>query len=190
MKQTTESSDFARLVRRIVDLWVIYLKGQLLMAVIIGAIIWVVGSAIGLPGAFWLGLLAGILTTVPTLGPLLAAIPAAVVGLLEGSTVIHVQNWVFALIVAGVFVLVQQLGSLLIEPYIVGKQLDLPAVIVFIAVVVGAVVGGVPGAYLAVPLLVTLREIVRYFYAKAKGEPPFPTVKPPHIEQPPELPCA
>lgn len=190
MKQATESSELIRLTSRIVDLWVTYLKGQLLMAVIIGLITWVVGAAIGLPGAFWLGLLAGILTTIPSLGPLLAAIPAAVVALIEGSTVINVQNWVFALIVAGVFILIQQLSSLLIEPYIVGKRLDLPPLVVFIAVVIGAIVANVVGAYLAVPLLVTLREVVRYLSAKAKGEPPFPDGNPPHIEQPPKLPCA
>ncbi|NLG48808.1 MAG: AI-2E family transporter [Chloroflexi bacterium] len=190
MKQTTESPDLVRLIKRIVELWVTYIKGQLLMAVIIGAITWVVGSAIGLPGAFWLGLLAGILTTIPSLGPLLAAIPAAVVGLIEGSTVINVENWAFALIVAGVFVLIQQLSSLLIEPYIVGKRLDLPPLIVFIAVVVGAVVANVVGAYLAVPLLVTLREIARYLSAKARGEPPFPDTEPPDVEQPPQMPRA
>ncbi len=174
-----EPPELIRLVGRIVDLWLTYIKGQLLMSLIIGLISWTVGAAIGLSGAFWLGLLAGILTTIPSLGPLLAAIPAAIMGLIEGSTVIPVQNWVFALIVAGVFVLIQQLSSLLIEPTIVGHRMDLPPFVVLLAVILGAAVANVPGAYLAVPLLVTLREIARYMQRKIRGLPPFPAQEDP-----------
>jgi len=162
------------LLGRIGDLWITYVKGQLLLSVITGGLTWGVGSAIGLPGAFWLGLLAGILNTIPNLGPLVAVIPAAIVAFWRGSTVISVDNWAFGLIVIGVYIGIQQISTLVIEPHIVGKRLALHPLIVLIVIIVGAVVANVAGAYLAVPLVVTVREIVRFIYSKARGVPPFP----------------
>ena len=162
------------LLSRIGELWINYVKGQLLLSVITGGITWVVGSAIGLPWSFWLGLLAGILNTIPNLGPLIAVIPAAIVALWQGSALISVDNWLFALIVIGVYIGIQQITALVIEPHLMGRRLDRPPLVVLIAVIAGAVVANVVGAYLAVPLLVTLREIAQFTYKKARGLPPFP----------------
>jgi predicted PurR-regulated permease PerM len=79
-----------------------YLKGQLLVALAMGAAIWVISSAIGLSWALLIGLVAGLLQTVPQIGGLLAVVPAAIVALWPGSSVLPV-NWVFMLIVIGVF---------------------------------------------------------------------------------------
>ena len=167
-------SDGVRLVNRIGNLWLDFIKGHLLLALIIGGLTWVVGSAIGLPGALWLGVVAGMLEPIPSLGPTVASIPAIVVALWQGSDVLPVPNWVFALIVASVYILIQQLTSLLLEPHILGKKLNLPPLAVFAAVLLGATVANVAGAYLAVPVLVALREIAVYAIRKAKGMPPFP----------------
>jgi predicted PurR-regulated permease PerM len=152
----------AQLARQIGRLWVAYIKGQLVYSLIMGILTWVVGAAIGLSHALPLGLLAGIMETVPGVGAILAAIPAAVVALWRGSSVIAVENWVFALIVVGVYVLLQQIGELLIKPRVFAHELHLHPLVVLAAILIGALVANVVGAYLAVPLLVTVREIVRY----------------------------
>ncbi len=90
------------LLSRIGGLWLAYLKGQLLVALAMGAAIWVISSAIGLSWALLIGLVAGLLQTVPQIGGLLAVVPAAIVALWPGSSVLPV-NWVFMLIVIGVF---------------------------------------------------------------------------------------
>lgn len=162
------------LLRRIGRTWVTYVKGQLLVALIVGLIASAAGSLIGLAGASVLGFAAGILTTVPSLGALVATVLAAIVALWQGSSILPVENWVFALIVAGVYLAIQQVGVLVIEPRIVGKRLHLPALVVLMAVIVGAAIGNVIGAYLAVPILVTAREIVRFTHRKLRGLPPFP----------------
>ena len=104
--------------------------------------------------------MAGLLGTIPSVGALLAAIPAVIVALWKGSSVIAVQNWVFALIVAGAYLLIQQMSSLFLEPRILGQQLRLSPWVVFLGVIVGAALGGVVGAYLAVPIIASMREIV------------------------------
>ena len=184
--RVSRSSEGIVLLRRIVRLWMLYIKGQLLMSLIIGLLTFLVGLAIGLPYAFFLGLLAGVLETVPNIGSLIALVPAVVVALWQGSHFIHVQNWVFALIVVGAYLVVQQVGELVIHPRIMGKRLDLPAIVVLLVVILGAAVGNIVGAYLAVPLLVTVREIARYVIRKVKKLPPFPDETPPNAPaQPP-----
>ena len=130
MNRPSNPPDSVLLLSRIGNLWLAFVKGHLLLALVIGALTWVVGSAIGLPGALWLGVVAGMLEPIPSLGPLVASVPAIVVALWQGSNVLPVRNWVFALIVAGAYVLIQQLTSLLLEPHIVGKKLNLPPLVV------------------------------------------------------------
>ena len=147
---------------RVLALWLAYLKGQLLISLLIGALTWVVSAGIGLAGAAVLGALAGIFETIPSLGPLVAIVPALVMALWKGSSVIPVSNWAFALIVVGAYFAVQQIGNLFIQPRVLSKQLQLPPLLVLVAVIAGAAIAGVVGAYLAVPVLATAREIVVY----------------------------
>jgi predicted PurR-regulated permease PerM len=148
--------------RRIGRVWLLYLRGQLLSALSIGVLTWIVGAGLGLAGAVWLGLFAGLMETVPHIGPLVAIVPAIVVALWKGSTVLDVANWQFALIIAAVYVAIQQIGSLIIQPKMLGRELDLPPLVVLIAIVAGTALGGIAGLLLAVPILVTVREIVTY----------------------------
>ena len=144
---------------RIWSLWVAYIKGQLLIALLIGLLTWVVSAGIGLEGAAIMGALAGIFEGIPGLGPLVAMAPAVAMALWKGSSVIPASNWVFAAIVMGAYVAVQQIGNLIIQPRVLSGRLQLPPLLVFVAVIAGAALAGVAGAYLAVPLLATLREL-------------------------------
>jgi len=88
-------------------------------------------------------------------------VPAVAMALWKGSSVIPVSNWAFTLIVIGAYAAVQQIGNLVIQPRVLSERLQLPPLLVLVAVIAGASVAGVAGAYLAVPLLATLREILR-----------------------------
>ena len=165
--------EFVVLMGRIGRLLLLYVRGQLLMSLIIGGLTAAVGLALGLKWAVLLGLLAGLLETIPNLGSLIALVPAVVSALWYGSGFIPVENWVFALIVVAAYFLVQQAGSLLIQPRLVGKSLNLPPLIVLLAVLLGAALFNVIGAYLAVPVVVIVREVGRYLWRKAKRLPPF-----------------
>lgn len=158
------------LLRRIGSLWLAYLKGQLLVALAMGAAIWVVSAAIGLAWAPLIGLVAGLLQTVPQIGGPLAILPAAIVALWRGSSVLPVENWVFMLIIIGLFVLVQQVSNLVVEPRLVGSRLNLPPLVVLLAVLVGTLIANVVGAYLAVPVLVAGREIIAFL--RQRKQPP------------------
>ena len=153
----------------------------------VGVVTWLGNVAIGLPGALLLGIIAGALTIIPNLGPLLAIIPAVLIALIQGSTVLPVDNLVFAGIVTALYVLIQMLQGNLVLPRVIGEAVDLPPVVVLLGVVVGFGVGGITGAFLAVPLMATLRVLVNYAYAKLRDRDPFLAEEsPPAVPQLPE----
>jgi predicted PurR-regulated permease PerM len=105
---------------------------------------------------------------------MLAAIPAVIVALLQGSTYIHVSPLIMALIVILFYILVQQVENSLLVPKVLGQAVDLPPLVVLTGVLVGAEVGGLLGVLLATPVIATIRDIIRYIYRKILGEDPFP----------------
>ncbi len=169
--------EIARLLSRLRRTWRAYFRGQLKLMFIIGITTWIGNMIIGLPGAFALAVVAGVMELIPNLGPFLAAIPAVIVALIQGSTYLGVNNFIFALIVIGLYLLIQQLENTLIVPRILGEAVDLHPVVVMLGVLVGANVAGILGALLAAPVIASTREILHYLYAKMLGENPYPPRK-------------
>jgi predicted PurR-regulated permease PerM len=170
-------SEVSALGKSIVGVWNAYIRGEFAMAVIIGITTGTVAWLIGIPGAFGLGLIAGVLEVIPTFGPIIATIPAVLVALVQGSTRFDMNNIVFALLVILAYILIQQLESQLVAPRVLGDAVQLPALVVLLAITVGFQVAGVLGAILAVPTVATARVLTRYGWAKATGvdlslEPP------------------
>ena len=177
--------ELAILLRRTARTWRAYFRGQLILMLIIGILTWLGTMALGLRGAFALGVIAGVLELIPNLGPILAAIPAIIVALIQGSTVLPVSNWVFALIIIGFYILMQQFENSFVVPRVLGGAVDLHPLVVLVGVLVGANVAGIIGALLAAPIIATGREIVRYLYRKILGEAPFPPEpEPPQVSSP------
>lgn len=166
--------EISTLGRRIYDVWWKYIQGQVTLGFVIFLITWILGALIGLPGAFALAVIAGVLEFIPNLGPLLAAVPAVLVALLQGSQTLEVSNLTFFIIVLVMYVLIQQLENNLIVPKVLGDALDFPPVVVVIGVLVGFSVAGILGSLLAIPFMATGRELVAYAYAKILMRDPFP----------------
>ena len=143
-------------------IWGSFLRGQLLLMLIIGLLSWWGSAAVGLPGAFIVGLLAGILDMIPSLGPTLAAIVAVSVALFEGSTYLPVSNWIFALIVLAIFLVIQQAENIWIRPALMGRRLKLHPALVFVGVVGSLALFGVLPALLIIPLMATIGMLIRY----------------------------
>ncbi|HRI57319.1 MAG TPA: AI-2E family transporter [Anaerolineae bacterium] len=164
--------EMIELGRRLDLVWKSFFRGQLLLALVVGAIVFVATSLLGLPGALVLGILAGVLEVIPNLGPVLALIPAVLVALVQGSNTLPVSNLVFALIVVGVYVLIQQIENNFLVPRIMGQSLNLHPLFVLVGVVVGASFAGVLGAFLAAPVLASLKVLGLYAHAKITDQDP------------------
>jgi predicted PurR-regulated permease PerM len=175
--------EIAQLLSRLRRIWRAYFRGQLTLMLIIGLIIWMGGTALGLPGAFALAIIAGVMEIIPGLGPFLAAVPAVMVALIQGSTHLDVSHFIFALIVAGFYWGVQQIENNILVPRVLGEAVELHPLVVMVGVVVGASVGGILGALLAAPVIASTKAIVSYLYAKILDQDPFP----PQTEEAPEI---
>ncbi|HXV99663.1 MAG TPA: AI-2E family transporter [Anaerolineae bacterium] len=172
-----------QLLSRLQRIWRAYFRGQLTLMFIIGTMTWIGNTILGLPGAFALAFIAGVMELIPNLGPFLAAVPAVIVALIQGSTYLDINNFYFALIIAGFYWVVQLTENNLIVPRVLGEAVELPPLVVMIGVVIGASVGGILGALLAAPIIASTREILRYLYAKISDEEPFP----PQAEEAPPI---
>ena len=183
-------AEYAHLWSLIRRVWRAFFRGQLILALIIGTTIGLGTAALGVPGALVLGILAGLLEALPNIGPVLASIPAILLALLQGSSVLPVSNLVFALIVILFYVIVQQLENNIIVPRLIGQAVEIHPTLVMAGVVVGASVGGILGAFMAAPVIATGRILFQYAYNKILGRPPFPlpldeTTSVPQPEAPP-----
>jgi len=146
--------------------WTAFLRGQIHLMMIVGLMTWIGGFLLGLPQAFFLGIIAGFMELIPNVGPILAAVPAVLVALLFGSTHLAVNHMVFALIIIVFYTLVQMVENQFLVPKIMGGAVDLPPLVVLIGVIAGSGAYGIMGALLATPVIATGRLIFRYIYGK------------------------
>jgi len=154
--------------------WNAFLRGQLVLCTFIGVLTWLATSVAGLRFSIALGIVAGVLELIPSLGPLLAAVPAVLLALFQGSAILPTTNLGDAIIVTGIYVLIHLIENNFLGPRIIGSSLHLPPMIVIIGVLGGVTVGGLLGALLAAPVLATLRDMLHYVYCKLADIDPFP----------------
>ena len=100
-----------------------------------------------------MALLAAAFEIIPIFGPILAAIPATIIGLIDGGVTM-------GLLVVGLYVLIQQFENHLIYPLVVRKVVGIPPIIVILAVIVGFKLAGVLGVILSVPIAAVLVELL------------------------------
>lgn len=165
--------DAERLIQDSVRIWDAYLRGQVILGIVIFAIVSLCLSALGVNNAIELGILSGVLEFLPIIGPFIGTAAAVIVALVQDSNMWGLSPWVFALIVLGVMVLIQQVENAILVPRIVGDALDLHALVVLIGVLMGTSLAGLLGAVLAAPVIATLKLFGMYTWRKMLDLPPF-----------------
>jgi predicted PurR-regulated permease PerM len=168
--------ELAELIRRIGSVWTSFFRGQILLCLTIGVLTWVALELIGMPGALILAIVAGALEIIPSLGPTLATIPALIVALIQGSTVLQeygINNLGFAVITVAVYFIIQQLENTIIVPRVIGSSVNLHPIVVICGVIVGFNLAGIWGAFFAAPIIASSRIVAGYIHAKLLDYPPF-----------------
>lgn len=161
------------LYNRIRRVWMAYLRGQIVLMLIVGVVFTIAWWVIGIPGALALGVIAGFFTLVPDVGPFLAAMLAVGVALLEGSSWIPLSNvWVAGIVTVTYLVLIN-LKGLLLRPYVMGRSVHMNEALVFIAIMAATILKGIMGALLVVPVLATVAIIGEYIRRRVLGLPAF-----------------
>jgi len=171
--------DVQFLGQQIVGVWRAFFQGQLILCLAVGSVVFLTMTIVGLPYALLMGLIAGVLELIPNIGPAAAAIPALFVAFIRGSSYLPLSHFWFALLVAGLYVLIQQVENNLLVPRIMGHSLNLHPLVVLVGVLAGASVAGILGIFLAAPALATLRVLGRYIYRRLLDQEPFPAEEEP-----------
>lgn len=171
--------ELKRLREEIGLVWRSFFRGQVVLGFIVGIVVWLAMTVVGLPTAGLMGLLAGVLEVVPTFGPVLATIPALFIALFRGSTYLPLSNFWFAVLVLGLYVLIQQAENAYLVPRIMGRRLQLHPVVVFIGLLAGGTLAGAVGVLLAAPIIATGRVVIGYLYARLLDRDPFPPPREP-----------
>lgn len=133
-----------------------FLRGQLVVAVIVGVVSGVGLWVLDVPSPVLLGVIVGVLDLVPFFGP--------VVGTALGMALAFATGGIWlALAVLVLFIVIQQLEGAVLSPLVLGKTVHLPALTVLVAVAAGAALAGVIGMILAVPTIAAIRGLWQRF---------------------------
>jgi len=135
-----------------------WLVTQLIAMVVIGVVSTVVLLILGVKAPFALGLLAGLLEFVPTIGPVLSAVPAIAMGFLDSPEK--------ALSVTIAYIAIQQSEGQILIPMLMKGGIDLPPVLTILAQAVMAMLFGFLGLMVAVPLLAAIMVPLRILYVE------------------------
>ena len=102
------------------------MQGQVILALIIGVLVYLGLTILGVRYALLLAVLAGVFEIIPIFGPILAAIPAVLIGFIDGGASM-------ALFVIGLYTIIQQFENQLIYPLVVRKVVGVPPLLVILA---------------------------------------------------------
>ncbi|MEO6869941.1 MAG: AI-2E family transporter [Ginsengibacter sp.] len=148
----------ALLLDEIHDVLKNWIKGQLFgflfIAVLTGLGLWV----IGMPMILTLALIAGLLNFIPNFGPIIALVPAGLIGLTQGTTT--------AILVLCLYTFIQLVQSAVTQPLIQKKMVSIPPALIIFGQVAMGLLGGFWGVLLATPVVAIIMTVVNKLYVE------------------------
>lgn len=167
--QETGVEDFLRVItpaekeEYVVSLWLraktkigLWMQGQVLSSLIGGVLAYLGLLLLNIPYAFLLAILTAVMMLIPVFGSFLSAFPPILLAYSTGGVSL-------AVIVAGLYVIINQFESHIIHPLVVNKVVGIPPLLVILALIVGGELAGFLGVLLAIPLAAALREFLNDF---------------------------
>jgi len=156
-------SDFDQIWRRVRRMLYAYVRGQLIIAGLIGIFSGLACAVFGLPDPVALGLIAGITALIPYLGPFIGAVPAVLVGLSQSPAQ--------AVVILIAYIVISNVFLNVIFPKVMGDAMRLPPILVIVALLAGFSWGGILGMFVAVPVAATLRILFDHIYPRLYERP-------------------
>lgn len=142
----------------ILDLWKrsqlkigYYMQGQLLLALLVGILVYLGLVILGVKNALLLAVMAGLFEIIPLFGPILAAVPAILSALTDGGVTLGI-------ITAGLYVIIHQFENHLLYPLVVKKVIGVSPILVILSLIVGYKLAGFLGIILSVPITSAIME--------------------------------
>ncbi len=137
-----------------------WIRAQLILMTLIGVLVYLGLTVLGIEFALPLAILAGILEVIPNFGPTFAAVPAILMGFAISPLT--------GVAVGALYFLIQQLENSLIVPQVMERTVGFNPVITIIALMIGFKLGGVLGAVLAIPFGLMIKAVISEFFPLEK----------------------
>jgi len=154
----------------VIDLWKrtqikigLWMQGQLVLALVVGVLVYLGLLVLGIPNALFFAVIAAFLEMIPLFGPIIAASPAVVAAYVAGGASAGI-------IVTGLYLIIQQFENHLIYPLVVKKIVGVPPILVIISLLIGFKLAGFLGIILSVPLSAMLVEFLDDMHKKRESE--------------------
>lgn len=148
-----------RIAKEIDEALMSFIKGQLLVMVLLGMVYAVQLQLIGLKVGLIIGMMAGIASFVPYLGFTLGFIAAIIAGLFQFGV-----DWVHLVLIVGAFMVGQAVEGYILQPLLLGDKIGLSPLWVIFAVLAGAALAGIAGMLIALPLAAVLNVLFKHAY--------------------------
>lgn len=155
--------------RRLKDIWRRielklhqWIKAHLILNTVVALLVWIGMSALGIQFAELLAFIAFLVEIIPTAGPIIAAIPAIILG------VSH--SLIKGVVVALVYLVIQQIESHLLSPLLLGKTVRLHPIVIIISLLLGYEIYSIIGAFIAVPVALCVSAVTDSY--RKRPQPP------------------
>ncbi|MEK7148109.1 MAG: AI-2E family transporter [Patescibacteria group bacterium] len=130
-----------------------WMQGQVFLGAIVMVLVYLGLLILGVPHALLLAVVSGVFELIPLFGPVLAAIPAVFI-------TYATQDMSMALLVAGLYLVIQQFENHIIYPLVVKRVIGMPPIVSIMALVIGGQLGGFLGLVVSVPVAAVVMEFL------------------------------
>lgn len=161
-----------------------FIRGQLLLIIIMSVLLYIPLSILQVPYALIIAILSGVLELIPILGPWAAAGIAMTLALFQGDVPFGLGNGALAVLLGLIYFVLRQIEDHFIIPNVMGSLVRLHPGVVIFAVLAGGALAGPFGLFIAIPVAAVLRILLLYIYQKLIDQPDAPLPSAASNEQP------
>ncbi len=178
--------DLSRLKRELGQIWDAFLRGQMIIFVLIVVTYILALTVLGTRYAFGLALLTGLANFVPYVGSFVATTLTGLAAFFQPTNYFGLDHWQYAILALGVVFILDRIFDNVIKPRFFGKALGIHPAVVLVTAIMAANLLGLAGLILAAPVVATLKLFGRYIFRKMLDLDPWPEAEtePEQVEYP------
>jgi predicted PurR-regulated permease PerM/uncharacterized tellurite resistance protein B-like protein len=151
------ASSFTGILQEMNDKISAYISIKTMVSLLTGVVVYVLCLLFGIDFALFWAMLAFLLNYIPSVGSIIASIPPLLLSMVQ------LDSWASVALFAAIFVAVQVLLGQVLEPKLMGSRLAIKPVAILLGLIFWGFLWGIPGMFLAAPLMALLRILSSYF---------------------------
>lgn len=144
-----------------------YLRGQILLIILMGVVSSVALTILGVKYAIILGILTGFLELIPFIGPIAATTIVVSIAFVSGENNLGLDPTTLSLLIIGIYFTLRQLEDYFVVPQLLGRLTRLHPLVILFSVLAGGAIAGPIGFILSVPIAASLRVLLEYYWNKS-----------------------